>query len=288
MSFISKLIKNIFKFFLPDSIYIRYEYFKLHRRFYSDKKIETFSDRIFSWKLDNKLASFSTFVDKYKVRDFVSDKVGDNYLPKLIKTISAPEDFELTDMPNKFVMKLNNGCGYNFVVKDKNALNTASIRKMIRKWLDSDFYALSKEKQYKNVKQLIIIEEFIESSGILKDYKFYCIDGKIEFIQVISERSNGSQRHNYYSKEWKPLEISRKEYPKGDLEAKPVLLEQAVKVVEVLSSSFSFVRVDLYIQEKIFFGELTFTPGNGYIKYYPDSFDKLLASKMKLEFKPTK
>ena len=65
------------------------------------------------------------------------------------------------------------------------------------------------------------------------------------------------------------------------------MLEEAVKIVEVLSSSFSFVRVDLYIQEKIYFGELTFTPGNGYISFYPASFDKLLASKMKLEFKPT-
>ena len=121
-------------------------------------------------------------------------------------------------MPDKFVMKLNNGCGDYLGVKIKMTLKNGSIREMIKKWLNSDFYALSKEKQYKNVKQLIIVEEFIESTGILKDYKFYCIDGEIEFIQVISERSNGVQRHNYYSKEWESLDISRKEYPKGALE----------------------------------------------------------------------
>lgn len=278
-------IKLTLKSLVPVSIYIRYEYFKYTGRLFSKNRIETFSDRVFSWKIDKKLSDFSVFVDKYRVRDFVSSKVGLSYLPKLIKVCRIADDFDLEEMPEKFVIKLNNGCGFNLVVTDKSMHNNNTIRKLIFDWLQSDFYSTSKERQYKDVKQLVICEEYIESKGDLKDYKFYCIDGSIEFVQVIGERHNGTTKHNYYSKEWKPLKISRGEYAMGEVEAKPSKFEEAVEVVEALCKSFSFVRVDLYIQDKVYFGELTFTPGNGYIEFFPSSYDRDLAKRMRLDIK---
>lgn len=285
MSIILKSLKSFLKIFIPDSFYIRYEYYKFTGRFFSDKRIETFSDRVFSWKINESLYDYSIFVDKYKVRDFVTLNVGQAYLPKLIKVFRDPDDFELSELPERFVIKLNNGCGFNLVVTDKRKHSNAEIQKLIAAWLKSDFYSISKEKQYKNVEQVVICEEYIESEGDLKDYKFYCIDGSIEFVQVIGDRLNGETKHNYYSKEWKPLSISREEYAVGELEDMPSKFEEAVKVVELLCKSFSFVRVDLYIQDKIYFGELTFTPGNGYIKFLPSSYDRDLAKRMKLEIK---
>ncbi len=285
MGLFLKLLKNKLKVLIPDSIYIRYEYLKLHRKFYSKKKVLTFSDRIFSWKLSKKLTDFSIFVDKYKVRAFVADRCGEKYLPTLLKTCTVAEDFNLTEMPDKFVIKLNNGSGYNLVINNKNDHCNAEIRQLITQWLKSDFYAISKEKQYKNVEQLVICEEFIESTDGLKDYKFYCIEGAIEFVQVISQRASNKQTHNYYSRLWQPLPILRAGCDIGEVELKPKNFAEAVVIVEALSSSFSFVRVDLYIQDKIYFGELTFTPGNGYIKFLPEKFDRELASKMKLAFK---
>ena len=247
MDLFLKLLKNKLKVLIPDSLYIRYEYLKLHRKFYSKNKVLTFSDRIFSWKLNKKLTDFSIFVDKYKVRSFVADKCGEKYLPTLLKICTVAEDFNLTEMPDKFVVKLNNGSGYNLVINNKNDHCNAEIRQ--------------------------------------KDYKFYCIEGAIEFVQVISQRTSNKQTHNYYSKLWQPLPILRAGCDIGELEPKPNNFAEAVVIAEALSSSFSFVRVDLYIQDKIYFGELTFTPGNGYIRFLPEKFDRELASKMKLGFK---
>ncbi|WP_372760493.1 ATP-grasp fold amidoligase family protein [Pseudoalteromonas sp.] len=284
--FLTKL-KNKLKIVIPDSLYIRYEYFKLHRRFYSKQHINSVSDRIFSWKLSNELAEFSIFVDKYKVRAFVTQQCGDGYLPELHKVCRVAEEFDLAKMPHKFVLKLNNGSGYNLVIHNKDEHNTADIRHIITQWLESDFYAISKEKQYKNVEQLVLCEEYIESIKALKDYKFYCIDGSIEFIQVISHNAHNQKVHNYYSQFWQPLAIQRDGYDTGKFEPKPAKLDEAIALVEALSQPFSFVRVDLYLQDKIYFGELTFTPGNGYIKYLPEIFDYSLAKKMRLKIKKT-
>lgn len=280
-----EFIKSSIRPLLPTSLYIRYEYYKYTGRVFSKSRIETFSDRVFSWKMDKKLSDYSVYVDKYKVRDFVSRKAGADYLPKLIKVCKTTDDFDIAEMPIKFVIKLNNGCGFNLVVTDKSQHSNHEIRELIAHWLQSDFYSTSRERQYKDVEQVVLCEEYIESKGDLKDYKFYCIDGVIEFVQVIGERHNGATKHNYYSKDWKPLNISREEYAVAEVEPKPSKFEEAVELVELLSKSFSFVRVDLYIQDKVYFGELTFTPGNGYIKFLPVSYDKDLASRMNLVIK---
>lgn len=282
---IYKNIKSKLKKYIPIRFYIMRDYYKYNNRFFSKKNIVSFSDRVFSWKLDKKLSDYAIYVDKYKVRDFVSSKAGEHYLPKLLKVCTTADDFNISEMPQKFVVKLNNGCGFNLVVTDKNKYSDNEIRHLIKQWLKSDYYATSKERQYKNIKQVVLCEEYIESNGCLKDYKFYCINGDVEFVQVIAERKNGNAKHNYYSKEWAPLNVSRQDFVAGEVESKPRNFEEAVELAKMLSKSFSFVRVDLYIEEKIYFGELTFTPGNGYIRFIPSSFDRELAKKMKLEFR---
>lgn len=273
------------KSFMPDSLLIWCQYAKFNRRIYSSSNISSFSNSVFSWKLNTDLTSFSQFVDKYTVRNYVAQCVGDKYLVKLLKVVHSPEDFHMDEMPDKFVIKLNNGCGYNLVVTDKSRFTNEEIRALIADWLISDFYRVNRESQYKGINQLVLCEEYLEAPAGLKDYKFYCIEGKVEFIQVISERKKGIQRHNYYSSEWMPLEVHRDEYEPGELEPIPLNLGEAISVVEKLASKFNFVRVDLYLCPEIYFGELTFTPGNGLICFKPKSFDLSLAKKLCTDLK---
>ena len=45
-------------------------------------------------------------------------------------------------------------------------------------------------------------------------------------------------------------------------------------IAQTLSQSFPEVRVDLYnVNGNIFFGEMTFWDGSGYMKFEPDEFD---------------
>ena len=61
------------------------------------------------------------------------------------------------------------------------------------------------------------------------------------------------------------------------------------QIVEQLSHIFPAVRVDLYcVNEKIYFGELTFFPWSGYVKFNPDEFDFILGRKFILPKKRLK
>lgn len=285
-NFIKIVVKEIIKklkSLIPDSFFIRYDHYKFTGKSYNENNITSFSDRVCSWKLSDKLYDYSKYVDKFLVREFVTNTIGPNYLPKIIQVYKSPDEFSLECLPNEFVLKLNNGCGCNLVIRNKDEHNDLELKALIRKWLKYDYYQISREKQYKNVEPLVYCEELIESESGLNDYKFYCIDGSVEFIQVVSNRHGGEGYHNYYNVNWDEMPIYRSDYRAGDLIPKPEQLDEAVRIAKVLSSKFTFVRVDLYIEEKIYFGELTFTPGNGLIRFLPDSIDKNLCSKMRLE-----
>ena len=54
----------------------------------------------------------------------------------------------------------------------------------------------------------------------------------------------------------------------------PKHFEEMKKIAEKLSEGFDQVRVDLYvIEDKIYFGEMTFTNGSGFEVIVPDNYD---------------
>ena len=58
---------------------------------------------------------------------------------------------------------------------------------------------------------------------------------------------------------------------------RPDTLDEMIRVARALSSGFDHVRVDLYdIHGRVYFGEMTFTSGDGHIKTHPDEVDFLL------------
>ena len=143
---------------------------------------KTFSEKIHFIKISDWLEDKSDFVDKYKVREFIKNEIGEEYLIKLLGVYDNAEQIEFDKLPQSFVLKLNNGSGYNLIVKNKDDINELQTRELLNEWLKSDFYKVSREKQYKNVKQLLICEEYLEDdSGELRDYKFFCFDGKFKF-----------------------------------------------------------------------------------------------------------
>ena len=214
-------------------------------------------------------ALWSDLTDKYKVRDYVSKCGYANILNELYGHYYKVSDIDFSELPEKFVLKTNNACETNLVVKDKNTINYDEIRKKLYKWLKDDYGRRSGQPHYSKIEPCIIAERYIEndnmSSTSLIDYKFYCFHGKVHYIFVYSDRilNTHKVKKMIYTREWEKL--IHKMDPIHDFieyEVRPESLQYMIEIAEKLSEPFQFVRVDLYeVGAKPIFGEMTFTPG---------------------------
>lgn len=278
-------IKKQIKKFISDEIIIKYQYFKKIGKRVNLKNPTTFSEKIQWIKLNGNLESVSKLVDKYEVRDYIKLNIGEEYLNKIYGVYDKVEDIDFEKLPNQFVIKNTNGSGYNYICKNKQKININELKIILNQWLKSDFYEIYREAQYKNCKNRILIEEYLEDkNGMLNDYKFFCFRGKVKMIQVDIDRF-GEQKRNFYDCEWNILQL--RSYGMSNFEGeieKPNKLEEMIKLAEKLSKKVELLRVDFYyLNNKIYFGELTFTPANGMKPFLPESEDLRLASYINLE-----
>lgn len=242
-----------------------------------------FSEKINILKISPKIRNFSTYTDKYLVRDFVKKTIGEQYLIPLIAVYSSVEEINLEELPNQFVLKCTHGSGMNIICSSKASLDWPSAKRQLKTWLNSNFYhTFGRELQYNYIKPRIVCEKYLENNARdLLDFKFYCFSGKPEFVRVMSGRLTNIIKNTYYPN-WKPapFHIVTKGNDSDWLIPEPKNLKVMVDVATKLSSIFPFVRVDLYnVNGRIYFGELTFTPAAGIQIFDPDSYDIFYGSK---------
>ncbi len=211
--------------------------------------------------------------DKYKVRDYISN-FNDINVAKLYGVYDSPDIINYKDLPNQFVIKCNHGCGYNIIVKDKSELNIEETNNTLKKWLNTDFWKIAAEIQYKYINKKIIVEEFL---GDVKTYKFYCFNGEPKIMYISNDEWNekgfvADKYIDFFDIEFNHINCTLGEHPNYDKPIKkPKIFEEMVRVSKQLSKDFPFVRVDLYeVRDKIYLSELTFIPTAGYMKISPD------------------
>ena len=285
------VLKNVFRQcyrkmleFLPIKVALNIENFRGYHRLVNFKNPKYFGEKIQWLKLNGSLEKYGDFVDKYKVRQFVEKTIGKDYLINILGVFDSPNEIEYDTLPNKFVIKLNTGSGYNILVDKSKKFDVQKTNKMLKKWLAEDYYKMKKEPQYKNVEKKIIIEEYLsDNSGELLDYKFFCFDGQPRFLKVDYDRY-GSHKVNFYDLSWNLLELREGDFKTTDsIIEKPKNFDRMIGVVKKLCKRFQFVRVDLYnVDGKIYFGELTFTPAAGVNPFKPLEKDLEIADMIKL------
>lgn len=223
--------------------------------------------------------------DKYEVREFVKERIGEQYLNELYGVYDSVEEIDLNKLPDSFVLKATHGSGWNIICRDKNKMNWAVELKKMKRWLKTNYYWFGREWNYKDIKPRIICEKYLaeEDGEPPKDYKIFCFHGEPKFIQVDIDRFKGHKR-NIYDLEWNLLDAEFL-YPKFNekLIKKPVKLSEMIELSRKLSKDFPHVRVDFFIVEnKIYFGELTFFPESGFKKFKPEDFEIQVGSWLKL------
>lgn len=272
--------------YLPAKVVINFENMRAYGRHLSNdkEKVQHFGEKIQYLKLHGNLEKYNDLVDKYLVRNYIKDKIGEEYLIPIIGAYDSPEEINYDRLPNKFVLKGNHGAGYNIIVKDKKELDKEKTNKKLKRWINEDYSNIKKEYQYKNVKRKIVCEEFIsDKSGDLLDYKFFCFNGTPLFVKVDVDRYD-EHKINLYDMEWNKVDIRVDKYKDyNGIVEKPCNFDKMVGIATKLSEDFQFVRVDLYnVDGKVYFGELTFTPGSGKNPFYPLEKDLEIASMIEI------
>ncbi len=236
---------------------------------------KTLTEKIFFLKLrpNLKLSPLRRQVaDRIQVRNFVNEN---STTCKLIPLLWKGEVFTeevWNDLPNKFVIKANHGSKMVRIVDKKNT-NFKEVYADTERWKKIDYYKKGREWVYKGLDRTILVEKFIDfGKEVPPDFKFFCLNGKVQFVQVDLDRFK-KHRRNIYSKDFEPINV-KYQFENGHRIVRPRLYQEAVKISEQLSEEFDFIRVDLYIlEDNIYFGELTNFPGNCLEKFIPHSFD---------------
>lgn len=282
-----KRFKNSLLELIPDRLFITIQYFQEFWKIPNLRNPQTFNEKINVFKITQFGWIFSQLADKYKVREYIIEKIWDEILPKLLWEWKNPYDIPFWQLPSKFVIKCNHWCGFNIIIKDKEKININEIINQLNERLNQDLSRIWRELQYKYIERRIIVEELLEdpSQPDLVDYKFFCFNWEPNFIQVDIWRYNEHKRFmsdihgnklDFY--------IGRMWLYEWDF-IMPESLDIMNKYAKKLSTWFPFVRVDFYfVNNKIYFWEITFTPCNWYWHFHPNHFelDKKIWSLIKI------
>lgn len=240
---------------------------------------KTFNEKLQWIKLYDRKPAYTIMVDKYAVKGYVASIIGEQYI---IPTLGAWEHFEDIDfdaLPDQFVLKCTHDSGGLVICKDKSKLDIKKAREKINKSLHRNYYYMFREWPYKDVKPRIIAEKYMEdaSTSELRDCKFFCFNGEVRCLYVSDSIHHKLQ---FYDDEYNILDIERYDYAQFEtLPSKPKNFEQMKKLAHCLSKDIPHVRVDFYeINGQIFFGELTFFTGSGFIPFKDRKWDELLGS----------
>ncbi|MEX2512332.1 MAG: ATP-grasp fold amidoligase family protein [Cyclobacteriaceae bacterium] len=246
---------------------------------------KTFSEKLQWLKLYDRNQEYTKMVDKYQVREYIKEQLGEEYLIPLIGVYDSFDEIDFENLPAKFVLKCTHDSGGLVICKDKSKLNIKKAKQKIKRSLQRNYYDPTREWPYKNVKPRLVCEKYmVDESGIeLKDYKIFCFNGEPKVIQVDFDRFNGHKR-NFYDTNWNYIAVEYKYPTYSEKEfKKPEKLKDMVKFAKILSKGISFIRIDFYlINSKVYFGEITFYPESGFGKFIPESYNELLGTWMDL------
>ncbi len=228
------------------------------------------------------------YADKYEVRKYIKETIGDEYLNEVYGIYDDVNEIDIAKLPKSFVLKATHGSGMVILCKDKSLINWNEELTKMKKWLKDEYYIWGREWVYKGIKPRIICEKYIETDNQqeLKDYRFFCFNGEPRIICVdLSITDKTKTRRNIYDLNWnfRDVQIS---YPnESNIIEKPNKLDEMIDLSRKLSKNFIHVRIDFYYNnDQITFGEITFFHQNGFGVFHPEEFEVEMGDYLKLPY----
>lgn len=228
--------------------------------------------------------------DKYAVRQYVEKCGCQEILNDLYYSWDSVDEIKWDELPDKFVIKWNFGCGQNLICRDKSKLDEMETKKLLKEWRKKHktTWKLYSEMQYKGITPKLVCEKLIETdTGDLPlDYKLYCFNGQAKYVMLCTERESGHPKYYFFDRERNLVRLNKRGLaaPEGFTIPMPEGYDKLFEYADKLSAPFPFVRADFYLEKgQVIFGELTFTPCGGYDVNIPREQNEYLGSQVKLD-----
>lgn len=277
--------KGLFNF-LPDKAYLKFMFrVNMGKRLDLDNP-KTFNEKIQWLKLNDRKDIYTTMVDKYEVKNYVSNLIGEEFIIPTLGVWDRFEDIDFEKLPEQFVLKCTHDSGGLVICRDKSQLDLKKAKKKINNCLKKNYYKQGREWPYKNVKPRIIAEQYMEDkrTGDLPDYKFFCFNGAVKAMFIATERFGKEEtKFDFFDENFNHLPFTNG-HPNADIPPeKPNNFEKMKELAAVLSKSIPQVRVDFYeINDKLYFGELTFSHWGGMVPFNPEEWDEKMGDFIEL------
>jgi len=264
--------------FLPDDIYLKIRYWMEFGKKLDLKNPKTFNEKLNWLKINDRKPEYNKLVDKYLVREYISNTIGEEYLIPLLGVWDSFDEIDFDSLPEQFVLKCTHDSGSVVICKDKKAFDYAAAKKKIERKLKKNMYWWAREWVYKDLMPRIIAEQYMEDSftAELRDYKFFAFNGEAKMIFVATDRQNANEetKFDFFDMEYNHLDFTHGHPNAEVLPEKPKDIDKMRELTEILSKGLPHVRVDFYyVEEKIYFGEITFYHNAGLVPFAPEEWD---------------
>lgn len=262
---------------------IFWKYFFRKGRFINFKNPKLFTEKIQWLKVYDCTPIKTRLADKILVRDWIKEQIGEKYLKKIIGIYERYEDIKFAGFPREFVIKTNHGCNMQVLVIE-GGVPKPYFKEQFNNYLKVNYaYKSGYEMQYENIKPLIFVEEYIKNTDELFEYLIFCFNGVPKMILFSSGKREKIPSCTMFDTDWKNLHFNYGGKLHNEEVPRPENLEEMLEIARKLSKDFKFVRVDLHnVNGKIYFGEMTFTPASGYMKFSQRKYDRILGDMLDL------
>ena len=268
---------------LDDETYIRKLYPLLTGRPLNLDKPQTYTEKLQWLKLYDRNPKYTMMQDKYAVRDYVKNTIGEEYLIPLLGVWEKADDINFDELPDQFVLKCNHDCASVTICRDKKSFDREKAREKLRECLNADYYQPGREWVYKDIPRRIIAEQYMHNGNekVLTDYKFFCCSGKARMVLVASGEAHTEERRlDYYDMDFNRLPIKRGSLAESGIAyTKPDGFDRMRELAEKLAGDIPFIRVDFYwVDHHPYFGEVAFYPSGGFAMFSPDEWEEKIGS----------
>lgn len=269
---------------MPNGMYLQWQYHHICGRWLNLKHPVTYAEKLTWMKMHENDARLPKLVDKYEVREFVKDTIGEEYLIPLLGLYNNTEEIPWESLPEKYVLKCTHDSASVVLHRTNENFNRDAAEKSLKHHLGRNMYWYAREYPYKEVPPRIICEMFLDDKGNPpSDYKFLCFSGEPKYVIVDMDRFSNHHR-DCYDTNWVKQDFGTDHEQSDTIQPKPDKFEEMITLVKKLSRGFKHVRVDLYnVSGKIYFGELTFFPWGGPIWFKPDEWNYKLGEMIQID-----
>ena len=288
------MIKAIFKYGpkrvfnrIPDVPFIKIRYYANMGKKLNIDNPQTYNEKLQWLKLHDRKPEYTMMVDKYEVKKYIADMIGEEYVIPTLGVWDSFDDINFDALPDQFVLKCTHDSGGLAICKDKKQFDIAAAKKKIERSLKQNFYYRGREWPYKNVKPRIIAEQYMEDeeTAELRDYKIFTFNGVAKMMFIATERSSKTEetKFDFFDMDFNHLPITNG-HPNANVQpSKPKNFDKMIRFAEKLSANIPHLRVDFYeVNGKVYFGELTFFHWNGMVPFNPEEWDRKLGDWIRL------